>query len=266
MGVGWVSEKIIMLSLSSAFVVVAGITGCSGASSLTSAGASNGFQAPTGTQADSTPRATQSAVPVSAAALTYPATTIVQMIAPAVVRVDVSGPGFAASGSGVMVDARGYVITNHHVISGATQMVVTLMNGDSYNATVVGSESTRDLALLKLSANRSDFATVTLGTMADAVVGGDVLVAGFPLGTSLPGPVSFNKGIVSALRTYNGLSFVQTDAPVNPGNSGGCLVTMQGKVIGITVAGIVPPTIDAEGINLAIPINDVEAFIKKTLP
>ena len=89
------------------------------------------------------------------------------------------------------------------------------------------------------------------------------MTAGFPAGTDLPGPATFTVGIISALRTYSGSDYIQTDAPINPGSSGGCLVTLSGKMIGITTAGITPLREDFEDINLAIPIDQVTAFISQ---
>ena len=140
---------------------------------------------------------------------------------------------------------------------------MTLKDGTVLDATIVGSDTTQDLAILKLTTTRTDFPVMTLGTMADVVVGEDVIVAGFPLGTDLPGPASFTRGVVSAVRAYSGADYIQTDAAVNPGNSGGCLVTLSGKMIGIPTAGLTPPRQDFEDINLAIPVNVVSAFIAR---
>ncbi|AQX74956.1 serine protease [Dehalococcoides mccartyi] len=187
---------------------------------------------------------------------------VVSLIEPAIVRVDVSGRNFSASGSGTIVDNRGYILTNYHVIEGATTIRVTLMSGAIYSASVVGSDTGRDVALLLMSATSGqEFTTVTLATMADIKVGMDVVAAGFPLGTDLAGPATFTKGIVSAMRTYEGYLYVQTDAAVNPGNSGGCMVNMDGLMIGIPSAGIVPYGEDIEDINLVIPVSDIISFL-----
>ena len=189
--------------------------------------------------------------------------SIVTQIEPMVVRIDaaISGGGF--SGSGTIIDKRGYIITNAHVINGSQNIKVTLKDGTILGATVVQSDTNQDLAIIKLTTDRTDFPVMPLGTMADVLVGENVLAAGFPGGTNLTGPATFTAGIISALRTYSDASYIQTDAAVNPGNSGGCLVTLSGKMVGIPTAGITPPTQDFENINLAIPIDQVTTFISQ---
>ncbi|KSV18057.1 serine protease [Dehalococcoides mccartyi] len=192
---------------------------------------------------------------------------VVSLIEPSIVRVDVSGRNFSASGSGTIIDKRGFILTNYHVIEGATTIRVTLMEGAIYSASVVGSDAGRDIALLRMSATGGqEFPAVTLATMADIKVGMDVVAAGFPLGTDLAGPATFTKGIVSAMRTYEGYLYVQTDAAINPGNSGGCMVNMAGLMIGIPSAGIVPYGEDIEDINLVIPVDDILSFLALYLP
>jgi len=186
---------------------------------------------------------------------------IVPQVEPTVVRIDVTLTHGLASGSGTIIDNRGYVITNAHVIAGGQSIKVTLMDGTILNATVIGSNTNQDLAIIKLNTTRTDFPVITLGTMSDVLVGEAVMAVGFPAGTDLPGPATFTVGIISALRTYSGSNYIQIDAPINPGNSGGCLVTLSGKMIGIPSAGITPPLEDYEEINLAIPINQVTTFI-----
>ena len=186
---------------------------------------------------------------------------IIKKIAPSICRIDVTGSGFTAGGSGFFVDARGYVITNEHVVSGAISINVTLMDNSQFTATVVGSNSNRDMAMLKLATSRTDFPVLNLGSSTNAPIGEDVITGGFPLGTDLPGPATFDKGILSAFRNYSGLNYLQTDANINPGNSGSCMVDSNGDVLGIIVAGILPASIDAEAINLAIPIDEAKTFI-----
>jgi serine protease Do len=187
--------------------------------------------------------------------------SVVSQIEPSVVRIDTTIAGGGASGSGTIVDKRGYVLTNAHVIDGERDIKVTLKDGTILSATVIQSDTNLDMAILKLTTSRTDFPVITLGTMADVLVGENVISAGFPGGTYLPGPATFTAGIVSALRSYAGSNYIQTDAAVNPGNSGGCLVTLSGKMIGIPTAGITPPSQDFENINLVIPIDQVTAFI-----
>jgi S1-C subfamily serine protease len=108
-------------------------------------------------------------------------------------------------------------------------------------------------------------AAIIQGTKSNVLVGEQAVAGGFPAGTDLPGPASFTAGIVSALRTYNGTKYIQFDAFISPGNSGGCLVTANGKMIGIPTAGITPPLDDFENINLAIPIEQVGTFITQNV-
>ena len=188
---------------------------------------------------------------------------LITAIQPVVARVDVVGPGFTASGTGVIIRGDGYLVTNQHVIDSATTITVTLNSNQQYGATVASSDSNIDLAVIKLTNGPNNLASASLGSLSDIVIGGSAVAAGFPLGGDLPGPASFTQGIVSAIRTLNGQRFVQTDTQINPGNSGGALVNRtSGKVIGITTAGIVPRGQDIEGIGLAIPIDVVQTYLQ----
>jgi serine protease Do len=173
--------------------------------------------------------------------------------------------GGLQSGSGTIVDNRGYITTNAHVITGGRSINVTLKDGTVLSATVVASDTNQDLAIIKLTTTRTDFPVMTLGTMADVLVGEEVMVAGFPAGTELPGPATFTTGVVSALRTYQGSNYIQTDATINPGNSGGCLATLSGKMIGIPSGNLQSQVDDFEEINFVIPINQVAAFIAQNV-
>jgi serine protease Do len=190
----------------------------------------------------------------------------VSMVEPTVVRIDINGAGFRASGSGFIIKSNGYVLTNQHVIDNAVSIKVTLMQGDTYSASLVGSDANRDLALLKMDSNRSDFPEAKLGSTSDIIVGDGVMAAGFPLGFELSGPASFTVGIVSAVRILNGLRFIQSDVATNPGSSGGCLFDLDGVVIGITTEAVLDKDIDAELINLSIPIDEARVFIDKWIP
>lgn len=187
--------------------------------------------------------------------------TIVPQIEPSIVRIDVATPSLLSSGSGTIIDSRGFIITNAHIIKDSGTIHVTLIDGSTLIATIVGLNTEQDLAIIKLNSDRSDFPVITLGTMFDVIVGDEVMAAGFPLGTDLPGPATFTKGVVSAMRNYGGIDYIQTDTPINPGNSGGCLFTIDGKMIGIPSEIITPPREDYEDINLVIPIDQVKAFI-----
>ncbi len=182
-----------------------------------------------------------------------------------VTRVDVTLAKGAASGSGILVSSKGYVLTNQHVVDSARTVKITLSTGESFDGTVIDSDKNRDVALLKINSSRTDFPQADIGTKTDITVGRDVLAVGYPLGTDLSGPPTFTRGIVSAMRTLGSLNYVQTDAVINPGNSGGCLATFDGKVIGVTTAGLEPPNADVESLGLAVPIDEAQAFFRKSI-
>lgn len=157
-------------------------------------------------------------------------------------------------GSGVIVDKRGYILTNNHVVDGATKIQVQL-NGDStrYSAKVVGIDEETDLAVLKIDPSR-DFAAAKLGNSDGVRVGDWVLAIGSPFGLK----ATVTAGIVSA-KDREGVGgqfqrFLQTDAAINPGNSGGPLVDMAGQVIGINTA-IVTQSTGYQGVGFALPSN-----------
>jgi Do/DeqQ family serine protease len=157
-------------------------------------------------------------------------------------------------GSGVVVTADGYILTNHHVVDGAKDVTVELTDGRTFEATVVGSDEPSDLAVLKIKAQ--GLATVPLGN-SDAVRVGDIALAvGNPLGvgqTVTMGIVSA-KGRATRLGTGSFEDFIQTDAPINRGNSGGALVNTRGELIGIN-SQILSPSGGNIGIGFAIPAN-----------
>lgn len=169
----------------------------------------------------------------------------------------------ASSGSGFIYTADGYIVTNQHVVANASSINVTLYNGDTYPATLVGSDSDYDVAVLKIDAK--DLPAVTLGSSTDVNVGDTVLAIGNPLGELT---FSMSQGIVSCVnRAINveGTPFnmIQVDASINPGNSGGPLMNLYGKVVGIVSAKYSSyANTTVEGLGFAIPINDVQSIIK----
>ncbi len=157
-------------------------------------------------------------------------------------------------GSGVIVDARGgYVLTNHHVVKDADEILVTLKDRRALKAELIGSDPQTDIAVLRVEA--PDLKALPLGDSDQLEVGDYVVAIGNPFGLGQ----TVTLGIVSALGR-SGLrleayeDFIQTDAPINPGNSGGALVDLHGQLIGINTA-IVAPTGGNVGIGFAIPIN-----------
>ena len=158
-------------------------------------------------------------------------------------------------GTGVVIDERGYLATNHHVIEGVQQIKVTLANGRTYIARVVSRNTTHDVAVIKIDTPQK-LPVINTGTSSDLLVGEDVVAVGNAYGYEH----TVTRGIISALhrdvpisdtQKYAGL--IQTDADINPGNSGGPLLNIDGEMIGMNVA----VRAGAQGIGFAIPINKV---------
>lgn len=175
-------------------------------------------------------------------------------------------------GSGVIVNSNGYVLTNHHVIHGAKKIAVTVYTGQTsktYQASLIDEAPELDFAILKIISNGEIFTSAPIGNSSLVSVGDEVLAIGSPFG--LPQTTTF--GIVSNTKrtmtvgkqTYT--DFIQTDAPINPGSSGGALVNINGEVIGINTA-IYSPTRAFSGIGFARPIDSAKAafpdFIRTT--
>ena len=171
-----------------------------------------------------------------------------------------------SSGSGFIITADGYIATNCHVISDATSVQVTLNNGKTYTAEVVGSDADYDVAVLKVDPGEDTLPPVVLGSSANLNVGEDVSTIGNPLGELT---FSMSRGIVSCLDreiNLNGTPFnmIQIDTAINPGNSGGPLFNSYGEVVGIVTAktSSTGNGTAAEGLGFAIPIDDVLSMIK----
>ncbi len=160
-------------------------------------------------------------------------------------------------GSGVIVGSDGVILTNNHVIRGADELTVTLADGTSFDATVVGTDPQSDLAVLRVDAD-GDLPAVSFGDSDALNVGEWVLAVGSPYSANLEH--TFTAGIVSGLGRNTGMRlndyeyFIQTDAAINPGNSGGALVNLDGEVVGINTA-IVSRAGGSNGIGFAIPAN-----------
>lgn len=164
------------------------------------------------------------------------------------------------SGSGIIISEDGYIVTNQHVIDGATEIVVILNTGDEYTASLVGADEKSDIAVLKIQAN--GLTAAVIGD-SDALQVGDLAVAiGNPLGQEFAGTVT--AGVISAVnrtmtvdnKKYN---LIQTDAAINPGNSGGALVNCYGEVVGINSVKI--STTGVEGIGFAIAMSEAKPII-----
>ncbi len=176
-------------------------------------------------------------------------------------------PGKLASGSGVIVSKDGYIVTNNHVVDGASDMVVTLSNGKKYRAKIVGTDPNTDLAVIKIDAD--NLPSVVFGNSDNAEVGEWVLACGYPLNLQ----TTVTAGIISAKSRDLGIndeginpieSYLQTDAAVNPGNSGGPLVDTHGQLVGINSA-IASPTGAFAGYAYAIPSNLVRKVVDDIL-
>lgn len=164
------------------------------------------------------------------------------------------------SGSGIIISQDGYIVTNHHVIDGATEISVILNTGDEYVAKLVGADSRSDLAVLKI--DKTGLPAASLGNSEELQVGELAVAIGNPLGREFAGTVT--AGVISALnrtmtvdnKVYN---LIQTDAAINPGNSGGALVNKYGEVIGINTIKL--SSTEVEGIGFAIAISEAKPII-----
>ncbi|GAA2544107.1 S1C family serine protease [Streptomyces sp. NPDC058947] len=227
---------------------------------------------------------------------------VAKAVSPSIVEISAQSSAGSSTGSGVIITGDGEIVTNNHVVSGASQIKATTSDGKSYTAKVVGTDSKKDLALIKLE-NASGLKAATLGDSSGVQVGDQVVAIGSPEGLS--GTVT--SGIISALdrdvtvpteedqgqqqgqpddgwpfefggRQFNGdtgndtttYKALQTDASLNPGNSGGALIDMNGNIIGInsamySPAGSASSSADAGsvGLGFAIPIDTVKADLAK---
>ncbi|MFK7858133.1 MAG: DegQ family serine endoprotease [Granulosicoccus sp.] len=168
------------------------------------------------------------------------------------------------AGSGVIVDAaNGYVLTNHHVIDGASQIIVTLHDNRQYQAQLIGSDEGTDIALLQIDAQQ--LTELEIGDSSTLRIGDFVVAIGNPFGLGQ----TVTSGIVSALGR-SGINrqgyedFIQTDASINPGNSGGALVDLDGRLVGINTA-IIAPAGGNVGIGFAVPTNMAQAVMEQLL-
>lgn len=166
-------------------------------------------------------------------------------------------------GTGIIIDERGYIVTNYHVVQDVDSLQVTLHDNTTFSARVVSFDSREDLAIIKINADK-DLPVMPMGTSSDLLLGEDVLAVGNAFGY----PHTVTRGIVSALgrdvevnddQSYRNL--IQLDAAINPGNSGGPLINREGDVIGINVA----IRAGAQKIGFAIPIDDARRTIARLL-
>lgn len=169
-----------------------------------------------------------------------------------------------SAGTGFILTEDGYVVTNHHVIDGASKITITMNSGAEYAARLIGSDATNDVALLKVEA--TGFQPVTIGSSSQLKVGDQVVAIGNALGElSSSLTVGFVSGMDRDIATDGSIiNMIQTDAAINSGNSGGPLFNAQGQVIGITTAkysGTTGSGATIEGISFAIPMDDVVGML-----
>ena len=164
----------------------------------------------------------------------------------------VTGTG---SGTGFIVNESGLVVTNKHVVDGSTQVSVRMASGSEYRGTVTQRHPTLDLAYISIDSTRT-FTPIAVGDSDEVRVGAEVIAIGFPLGSALGSEPTVSVGIISAKRDAR----LQTDASLNPGNSGGPLLNMFGQVIGVVVSRVETDGSGrpVSGIGFAIPINEVK--------
>ena len=242
--------------LALAFAVVGGLSGSAGTLAVTSA-----LSQPAGSANVAVGGASVTLTSVSAS--TLPA--VIAKATKSVVTITVSttvgrfGQSATGVGSGIVVSADGIILTNAHVVSGASSVQVTLPDGRTVTGTVYGTSSTTDLAIVKV--NATGLTPATLGDSSSLAVGETVVAIGDPLGEFTD---SASAGIVSGLdrsitvQTEDLTGMIQTDAAVNGGNSGGPLIDASGNVVGVVTAS----SSSAQGISFAIPISAATSMIQ----
>ena len=160
------------------------------------------------------------------------------------------------TGTGFVYDASGLVATNAHVVENRRQVTVVL-NGEEYRGTVLNKNEDADLAVVQVSSD-GDFTAVSLGSAGRVALGEDVMALGFPLSSQLGDDLTVTRGIISARRQFEGYEFFQTDAALNPGNSGGPLLNRDGDVIGVITFGIA----EAEGLAFALSVDELSSRLE----
>ncbi len=168
------------------------------------------------------------------------------------------------TGSGIIIDAEGHIVTNNHVVEDSNDIIVVLNNGKELSAKVVGRDAATDLAVIKVDEKNLPYAE--FGDSSKLEVGELAVAIGSPMGTDYAGSVT--AGIISGLNRKvpigdRSMTLIQTDAAINPGNSGGALVNSEGKVVGINTVKFVENRV--EGMGFAIPINESKPIIQQLI-
>jgi putative serine protease PepD len=171
------------------------------------------------------------------------------------------------SGSGSIIDTKGHILTNHHVVANAQKLEVTLADGSKWPAKLIGSDPDNDLAVIKIDAPREKLKVIPMGDSKTLRIGQKVLAIGNPFGFER----TLTTGVISSLgrtiRSEVGTlieDVIQTDAAINPGNSGGPLLNSAGEIVGINSA-IISPTGGSVGIGFAIPVNTAKKVIPELI-
>jgi putative serine protease PepD len=217
-------------------------------------------------QNSSAPAALSNASTASAIAAQRPisAAAIYQQALPGVVTITTQSGSLRGrgqgTGSGIVLNRNGDILTNAHVVSGASQLQVTFHDGTTANASVSRTDPAHDLAVIRVSVKGSSLHPLTLGNSDTVLVGDTAYAIGAPFGY----PESMVAGVISGLNRTDDASglhdLIQTDAPTNPGNSGGPLLNTLGQVIGINVA-IDSPVQGSVGVGFAVPINVAKQLV-----
>ncbi len=188
---------------------------------------------------------------------------VAEMVQPWLVRIETKVGNDWGFGTGLVITHDGWVLTNAHVLENGTAFEITFTDGATYSGirSSIIWDNALDIALIQIDSSRSDFPVATLGSSADAVVGEQVVTAGYPWMNE--NPPTITAGIISAVR-YDGYYdnvFIQTDAALNSGNSGGPLLNLNGEVIGINTWKYVDESLD--NIAFACLIDDVKPFLEQ---
>jgi S1-C subfamily serine protease len=172
-------------------------------------------------------------------------------------------PREGSSGSGSIIDPRGYVLTNDHVVQNANRIFITLADGERLPGTVVGRDPENDLAVLEFDPGSRNLKSIPFGSSRDLRIGQKVLAIGNPFGLDRTLTAGIVSGLGRPLRARNNLvirDMIQTDASINPGNSGGPLLNMNGEMIGINTM-IFSPTGGSVGIGFAVPVETARRVV-----
>jgi putative serine protease PepD len=252
-------------------------TAALGAALVAGGGAGAGVYAAVSSDSHSTPAATTTVVAAQPAAAKQTVSTLTQLyktVTPGVVDITVSstsqnGFGFGgqqqsrAEGSGFVYDTSGHIVTNAHVVDGAKSITVRFQDGRTAKGKLVGADDSTDIAVVKVDVPASELPPLTLGSSHAVQPGQEVLAIGSPFGlagTMTSGIVSAVDRTIEAPNHYSISGAIQTDAPINHGNSGGPLLNASGEVIGVN-AQIESDSGGNDGVGFAIPIDSVKSVV-----